>query len=240
MHVNAHATAVNLACSKLNKADGLRRNTACFRSFIQGEQGLHDLGQHYRWILHSCFHGLALLVVLETLFPHERLAFVLHDLFAVPFEEIASIVGCSSVAARQLASRTRRRVRGAAPIPDVTLTQPRKVVDAFLAGLRGGDFEGLLAVLDPDVVLRSDHIPGELKEIRGARTVAEQALMFSRLAESVHPVLVNGAAGFVSWRPGGQLFSVMGFTIRGNRIVEIDVMRDPARLSRLDLSVLND
>lgn len=184
--------------------------------------------------------GLALLVVLETLSPHERLAFVLHDMFAVSFEEIASIVGSSPVAARQLASRARRRVRGAAPVPDVDLTRQRKVVDAFLAAVRVGDFAGLLAVLDPEVVLRSDHIPGALKEIRGARTVAEQALMFSRLAESVQAVLVNGAAGIVSWRPGGQPFSVMGFTIRGNRIVEIDVLRDPARLSRLNLTVLRD
>ena len=184
--------------------------------------------------------GLALLVVLETLAPHERLAFVLHDMFAVPFEEIASIVGCSPVAASQLASRARRRVRGTAPIPDVDRTQQRKVVDAFLAAVRVGDFEGLLAVLDPDVVLRSDHIPTALKQIRGARTVAKQALMFSRLAESVQPVLVNGAAGIVSRRPGGQLFSVMGFTITGNRIVEINVLRDPDRLRRLDMTPLND
>lgn len=184
--------------------------------------------------------GLALLVLLETLTPHERLAFVLHDLFAVPFEEIASIVGCSPVAARQLASRARRRVRGAAPIPDVDLNQQRKVVDAFLAAVRGGGFEALLEVLDPDVLLRSDHVPGGLKEIRGARAVAEQALMFSRLAHSVQPVLVNGAAGIVSWLPGGRPFSVMGFIVRGNKIVEIDVLRDPARLSRLDLTILND
>ena len=184
--------------------------------------------------------GLALLVVLETLDPPGRLAFVLHDMFAVPFEEIASIVGCSQVAARQLASRARRRVRGAAPIPDVDLNLQRKVVDAFLAAVRVGSFEALLEVLDPDVVLRSDRIPGALKEIRGARTVAEQALMFSRLAHSVQPVLVNGTAGIVSWLPGGQPFSVMGFTVRGTRIVEIDVLGDPARLSRLDLTVLRD
>lgn len=184
--------------------------------------------------------GLALLVVLETLAPHERLAFVLHDMFAVPFEEIASIVGCSPVAARQLASRARRRVRGAAPIPDVDLTRQRSVVDAFLAAVRGGDFEGLVAVLDPDVMLRSDHIPGEVKEIRGARTVAEHAIMFSRQAESAHPVLVNGAAGIVSWRPDGQPFSVMSFTVRGNKIVEIDVLRDPDRLSRLDWTIFKD
>jgi RNA polymerase sigma factor (sigma-70 family) len=146
--------------------------------------------------------GLALLVVLETLTPRERLAFVLHDMFDVPFEEIASIVGCSPVAVRQLASRARRRVRGAAPISDVDRAQQRKVVDAFLAAVRAGDFEGLMAVLDPAVVRRSDDIPGGLKEIRGARTVAEQALMYSRLAVSVQPVLVNGAAGIrfmASW-----------------------------------------
>lgn len=186
--------------------------------------------------------GLALLVVLETLSPQERLAFVLHDMFAVPFDEIAAIVGCSPVAARQLASRARRRVRGGAPAHDVDLIQQRRVVNAFLAAVRAGDFEGLMAVLDPDVVRRSDHIPGELNEIRGARTVAEQAIMFSRLAASAQPVLVNGAAGIISWLPDGQPFSVMGFTIQrqvdGNRIVAIDVFRDPVRLSRLDLTML--
>jgi len=186
--------------------------------------------------------GLALLVVLETLSPQERLAFVLHDMFAVPFDEIAAIVGCSPVAARQLASRARRRVRGGAPAHDVDLIQQRRVVNAFLAAVRAGDFEGLMAVLDPDVVRRSDHIPGELNEIRGARTVAEQAIMFSRLAASAQPVLVNGAAGIISWLPDGQPFSVMGFTIQrqvdGNRIVAIDVFRDPARLGRLDLTML--
>ncbi len=183
--------------------------------------------------------GLALLIVLENLAPQERLAFVLHDMFAVPFEEIASIVGCSEVAARQLASRARRRVRGT-PTPDVGLIQQRKVVDAFLAAVRDGDFEALIEVLDPDVVLRSDHIPGRLTEIRGARNVAGGALMFSRLAPSVQPVLVNGAAGFVSRLPDGQPFSVMGFIVRNNRIVEIDVIRDPARLGHLDLTVLDD
>ena len=186
--------------------------------------------------------GLALLVVLETLSPQERLAFVLHDMFAVPFDEIAAIVGCSSVAARQLASRARRRVRAGAPAHDVDLIQQRRVVNAFLAAVRAGDFEGLMAVLDPDVVRRSDHIPGELNEIRGARTVAEQAIMFSRLAASAQPVLVNGAAGIISWLPDGQPFSVMGFTIQrqvgGNRIVAIDVFRDPVRLGRLDLTML--
>jgi RNA polymerase sigma-70 factor, ECF subfamily len=180
--------------------------------------------------------GLALLVVLETLAPQERLAFVLHDTFAVAFEEIASILGCSAVAARQLASRARRRIRGAAPIPDVDLKQQWKVVDAFLAAVHSGDLEALVGVLDPDVVLRSDHIPGRLTEIRGgARNVAGRALMFSRLAQSVQAVLVNGAAGIVSWLPDGQPFSVMGFVVRNGRIAAIDVVRDPGRLSQLPL-----
>lgn len=177
--------------------------------------------------------GLALLVVLETLAPHERLAFVLHDMFAVPFEEIASILGCSAVAARQLASRARRKVRGTAPAPDVDRGRQRKVVDAFVDAVRGGDLEALLRVLDPDVVLRSDHVAGRLTVTRGAETIARQALLFSRLPYTVEPVLVNGAAGIISWLPGGQPFSVMGFIVRHGRIVGIDVVRDRDRLSRL-------
>ena len=184
--------------------------------------------------------GLALLVVLDALAPQERLAFVLHDMFAVPFEEIASILESSEVAARQLASRARRKVRGAAPTPDVDLAQQRKVVDAFLTAVRAGDFAALVEVLHPGVVLRSDHIPGELTVIRGAETVARQALLFSRLAQSVQPVLVNGAAGIVSWRSDGQPFSVMGFIVRAGRIVEIDVLRDRDRLSQLDLTLSKD
>jgi len=184
--------------------------------------------------------GLALLVVLETLAPPERLAFVLHDMFGVPFDEIASIVGGSPVAARQLASRARRRLRGSAPMPDADLNRQREVVDAFLAAVRGGDFDALIAVLDPDVVVRSDRGPGASGVIRGARAVAQQALMFSRLSGSVHRVLVNGPAGIVSLRPSGEPFAVMGFTIKSGKIVEIDVLGDPARLCRLDLSVLND
>jgi RNA polymerase sigma-70 factor (ECF subfamily) len=181
--------------------------------------------------------GLALLVVLEKLSPAERLAFVLHDMFAMPFEEIAPIVGRSEVAARQLASRARRRVQGAPPSPDADLTRQREVVDAFLAAARDGDFEALLAVLDPDVVLRADGglvRPGLSREVRGARAVAEGALAFSRLIPFARPALVNGAAGVVTFRRG-QPFSVMGFTIRGGKIVEIDILADPARLGQLDL-----
>ena len=187
--------------------------------------------------------GLALLVVLDALAPAERLAFVLHDMFAVPFDEIAPIVGRSPSAARQLASRARRRVQGVAKAPDADLTCQREVVDAFLAAARDGDFDALLAVLDPDVVLRADRggvPPGASRELRGARAVAEQALTFSRLVQFARPVLVNGAAGIVSWLPGGQPFSVMGFTVRRRRIVEIDILADPARLRRLDLTVLDD
>lgn len=178
--------------------------------------------------------GLALLVVLEALTPPERIAFVLHDMFGVPFEEIASILECAPVTARQFASRARRRVQGAAPTPDADLRQQRVVVDAFLAAVRDGNFEALVAVLHPGVVLKADH--GPMREIRGAHVVASQALMFSQLARHVQPVVVNGDAGIISWRPDGQPFSVMSFTVREQRIVEIDVIRDPARLQRLDLS----
>ncbi len=186
--------------------------------------------------------GLALLVVLETLAPAERLAFVLHDMFAVPYEEIAPIVGRSPTAARQLASRARRRVQGEAPVPDADLATQREVVDAFLAASRDGDFDALVAVLDPDVVLRTDRgavSAGASREVRGAEAVASQALSYSQLGLFVRPALVNGAAGLVATR-GGQPFSVGGFTVRGGKIVEIDILADPERLRRLDLAILDD
>jgi RNA polymerase sigma-70 factor (ECF subfamily) len=187
--------------------------------------------------------GLALHVVLETLAPAERLAFVLHDLFDVPFDEIAPIVGRSPTAARQLASRARRRVQGTAPVPDADLTCQREVIDAFLAAARGGDLDALLAVLDPDVVARADRgaVPGGAsRAVRGARAVAKQALAFAQFAQFAQPVLVNGAAGIVSWLPGGRPFSVMGFSVRRGKIVEIDILADPARLRQLDLPVPDD
>jgi RNA polymerase sigma factor (sigma-70 family) len=188
--------------------------------------------------------GLALQVVLETLAPAERLAFVLHDMFAVPFEEIAPIVGRSPAAARQLASRARRRVQGAAPVPDADLARQRKVVDAFFAAARDGDFDALLALLDPDVVVRVDAgaaPAGAWRRARGAAAVAEQVRItggFTRLARFVRPALVNGTAGLVV-APHGRPVAVMGFTITGGKIVEIDVLADPARLRRLDLAVLD-
>ncbi|MGH8934419.1 MAG: sigma-70 family RNA polymerase sigma factor [Egibacteraceae bacterium] len=189
--------------------------------------------------------GLALLVVLETLAPAERLAFVLHDMFAVPFDEIAAIAGRSPVAARQLASRARRRVQGAATVPDADLGRQRAVVDAFLAAARGGDFDALVAVLDPDVVLRADRgaLPvGASRVVRGAPAVAGQALVgggFSGRAWFARPALVNGAAGVVVV-VDGRPFSVLGFTVAGGKIVEIDVLADPARLRQLDLAILED
>jgi RNA polymerase sigma factor (sigma-70 family) len=185
--------------------------------------------------------GLALLVVLEALDPAERLAFVLHDMFAVPYEEIAPIVGRSTAAARQLASRARRRVRGAAPLPERDLTRQRQVVEAFQAAAHDGDFEALVAVLDPDVVLRADlgaATTGGLSEIRGAAAVAGQAIMFRRFSYAARPALVNGSAGVVN-SVGGNLMSVMSFTISGGRIAAIDILADPDRLSLLDLTVLD-
>jgi RNA polymerase sigma factor (sigma-70 family) len=185
--------------------------------------------------------GLALLVVLETLGPAERLAFVLHDMFAVPFDEIAPIVGRSPAATRQLASRARRRVQGEAKAPDADPATQRTVVNAFLTAAHEGDFDALVAVLDPDVVLRADGgaaRPDATVEVHGARAVAERALMFARLHEYVRPALVNGVAGVVV-APGGQPFSVMAFTVAGGRIVAIDALADPERLSRLDLTMLD-
>jgi len=185
--------------------------------------------------------GLALLVVLETLSAPERLAFVLHDMFGVPFERIAPIVDRSPEAARQLASRARRRIGGSAPVPDADLSAQREVIDAFQAAARDGDFDALVALLDPDVVLRAD--AGAIRagvsiEIRGAAAVANRALDFSRLDLHPRPALINGAAGVVTLR-AGRPFSVMGITVTDRKIVEIDILADPERLARLDMTVLD-
>jgi RNA polymerase sigma-70 factor (ECF subfamily) len=184
--------------------------------------------------------GLALLVVLETLNPAERLAFVLHDMFDVSFEEIGGIVGRSPTAARQLASRARRRVQGRSVQPDADLDRQRQVVDAFLAASRGGDFEALLAVLDPDVVLHADRsaVPaGAARELRGARLVARGALGGRRHSRFARPALVNGAVGVVV-APGGHLTIALAFSFAGGRIAAIDVIADPQRLQTLEVGVL--
>jgi RNA polymerase sigma factor (sigma-70 family) len=180
--------------------------------------------------------GSALLLILETLAPAERLAFVLHDMFAVPFDEIAGIVERSPEAARQLASRARRRIQGADPVPNADVSRQRQVVAAFLAASRGGDFNALIALLDPGVVLRADPAAvraGASAEVRGAAAVADT---FSGRARFAQPALVNGAAGAV-WAPGGRPRVVFGFTITSGKIVEIDLLADPTRLSELDVTV---
>ncbi|MFC1415712.1 sigma-70 family RNA polymerase sigma factor [Streptacidiphilus cavernicola] len=186
--------------------------------------------------------GLALLVVLDTLTPGERLAFVLHDIFAVPFDEIAPMLDRSPAAARQLASRARRRVKGVPRVPDADLARQRRVVDAFLAASRGGDFEALVALLDPDVVLRADRSAGPTPEpllLRGSHTVGRGASGASARIPFTRPALVDGTVGLVM-APRGKLFLALAFTITGERITEIDVIADPDRLDRLTLAVLDD
>jgi len=181
--------------------------------------------------------GLALLVVLDRLAPAERLAFVLHDMFAVPFEEIAPIVGRSTEATRQLASRARRRVRGEAAAPAPDHVRQRVVVDAFLAALRGGDFEGLLAVLDPDLVVRAD-IPGGVSEVRGAAVWAKGAVAYGHMARLVRPALVNGAIGLVL-APRGRLTRALAFEFANGKITKIEVIGDAARLGNLEVAIVD-
>jgi len=184
--------------------------------------------------------GLALLVVLETLNPAERLAFVMHDIFAVPFDEIAPIVDRSPEAARQLASRARRRVRAERTVPDANLETQREVINAFLAAARDGDFDRLVAVLDPDVVLRQDFGPvGGSREIHGAAAVASQATSYAQIGLDIRPALINGVAGAVAFRDG-QPFSIGALTVRNGKIVELDFLADPERLRQLDLTILDD
>jgi RNA polymerase sigma factor (sigma-70 family) len=183
--------------------------------------------------------GLALLVVLETLSPPERLAFVLHDIFDVPFVEIAPIVDRSPEAARQLASRARRRVRAERTVPDADLETQREVIDAFLAAARDGDFDQLVALLDPDVVLRADFGPaGGSQELHGAAAVAGQALGYAQIGLEVRPALINGVAGAVAFLRG-QPFSIGVVTVRNGRILELDFLNDPERLRLLDLTILD-
>jgi RNA polymerase sigma factor (sigma-70 family) len=182
--------------------------------------------------------GLALVVVLDSLTPAERVAFVLHDIFAMPFEEIAPIVDRTPTAARKLASRARRQVQEA-PVPDVDLDGQWAVVDAFLAASRAGAFDRLLAVLDPDVVLRSDGgtaRPELNSHVRGARAIAEQAWTFRQFADTATRILVNGIPGGVAWAPDGRPYAILALTVRGGKIVAIDILADPERLGKLDLT----
>jgi RNA polymerase sigma-70 factor (ECF subfamily) len=183
--------------------------------------------------------GLALYIVLETLAPPERLAFVLHDMFALPFDEIARILGRSTDAARQLASRGRRRVQGATPVPDVDLAEQQRVVEAFLAAAREGDFDALLEMLDPEVTLRVDAGPGSplaREPIVGASDVLAEAQRWNALAPYSHPAIVNGVAGAVIGRPDGTVFTVVALTVASGRITAIDFLVDPAKLARISLA----
>jgi RNA polymerase sigma factor (sigma-70 family) len=237
-------TVVSRVCLNMLRARRTRRERSLDADphlpepIISGENGLDPQQE----VLLGDAVGLAMLVVLEQLAPAERVAFVLHDVFGVPFEEIGPIVGRTTPAARQLASRARRRVRGTRTAPDADLAQQRAIVNAFQAASRDGDFDALLAVLDPDVVIRADRgvlAPRTHREIRGAAAVARQAMSFRQLAGFARPALVNGAAGAVVIREGIP-FAVLGFTVRGERIVEIDILADPERLARLDLTTLDE
>jgi RNA polymerase sigma-70 factor, ECF subfamily len=236
-------TVVARVCLNLLQARRSRREDPLDAHVPDPVVSLEEEGDPEHQALLANSVGLALLVVLDRLAPAERLALVLHDMFDVPFDEIAPIVGRSPTATRQLASRARRRVKGAAPVPDADLARQREALDAFLAAARGGDFQGLLEVLDPEVVLRADvgAVPGGASTvIRGAPAVAEQSLAYARrLGRFARPALVNGAAGIVA-APGGRPVSVLGFTITRGRIVEIDILANPERLSRLDLVELED
>ena len=182
--------------------------------------------------------GIALQVVLDTLGPAERLAFVLHDMFAVPFDEIAALVDRSPQATRQLASRARRRVRDAAPAPDPDMTRQRAVVDAYFAAAREGDLDGLVAVLDPDVVLRAHRRDGDPIELRGAARVAQGAMTARRLAPYVRAALVNGAAGAVAFDDDERPFAVLTFTVVGDRAVAIDIFNDAELVAKLDIRAI--
>ena len=219
-------TVVGRICFDMLRARGLKREEsleAAIPDFIVNREGNPEDAVELADSI-----GLALLVVLDTLTPPERLAFVLHDMFAVPFEEIAALIGRSSTAARKLASRARKRVQGAT-MPDKDTARQREVVDAFVAAAHTGDFESLIAVLDPKVVLLADRAPA-LKGIRSAAAVAKQALEFAKLVQKTQSVLVNGTPGIISWLPNGKPMAVLGFVVSNDRIAEIYVLSDPNRL----------
>ncbi|MGN9840023.1 RNA polymerase sigma factor SigJ [Nonomuraea sp. H19] len=232
-------TVVGRVCLDMLRARKVRREEPLEARLPDPLVSREDAADPEQQVLLADSVGLALLVVLESLTPAERLAFVLHDMFGLPFEQIAPIVDRTPVAAKKLASRARRRVRGAAPSPDPDLAGQRRVVDAFLAAARGGDFGALLAILDPGVVLRADGgvLTGGMKIIHGAEAVAGQAATFQRMATAAvtHPALINGLAGLVN-TIDGQPISVMSFTIADGKIAAIDILSDPDRLAHLDLT----
>jgi RNA polymerase sigma-70 factor (ECF subfamily) len=236
-------TVVSRVCLDMLRSRSSRREEPLEPAATAGPPNPELLGNPEQETLMADSIGAALLIVLDRLHPAERLAFVLHDMFAVSFDEIAAILGRSPEAARQLASRARRRVQGAPAVPRASLIEHRRVVDAFLDALRHGDFEGLVAVLDPDIVVKIDEVaasPGAPREIHGARNWAKGAIAFSRqLAGFVQPMLVNGEVGLV-WAPGGHVFRLLHFSFAEGRIATVDIVADPARLREFDLAVLED
>jgi RNA polymerase sigma-70 factor (ECF subfamily) len=232
-------TVVARVCLDMLRARRTRREESLDGAGLEPVAGREAGGDAEQEALLAESVGLALLVVLDTLTPAERVAFVLHDMFDLPFEEIAQIVGRTPAAARQLASRARRRVKGAGPKPDADRARQRTVVEAFLAASRGGDFEALLALLDPEVVLRADAaavVAGASPEVRGAAGVAST---FSGRARAAVPALIDGAVGLV-WAPGGRPRVAFAFTLREDKVVAIDLVADPERLGRLNLVILED
>jgi RNA polymerase sigma factor (sigma-70 family) len=232
-------TVVARVCLNMLRSRGSRREDPLDEQPSDRVGGVAD-GDPEQEALLADSVGLALLVVLDVLTPAERLAFVLHDMFAVPFDEIGPMIDRSPAAARQLASRARRRVRGG-PVPEADLAQQRRIVDAYLVAARGGDFEALVTLLDPDVVLRADRAVASTPEptvLRGIRSVAKGALLASGRARFTQPALVNGAVGLVM-APRGRLFVALGLTFADGRITEIDVIADADRLRELDLAVLD-
>jgi RNA polymerase sigma factor (sigma-70 family) len=234
-------TVVARECLKMLRGRRSRREDLLADTTVEPPVGGHDANDPEAEALLAESVGPALMVVLDTLAPAERLAFVLHDIFAVPFDEIAPILERSPAATRQLASRARRRVQGATPPQHVDLARQRRVVDAFLTALREGDFDALLAVLDPDVLLRDDSaaLPsGAAALMQGARAVGAYALTFSRSAQFVQPALVDGAVGLAIVPPGG-LIGALGFTFKHDMIAEIEMISDPERLRHVDLAALD-
>ncbi|MFC8513557.1 RNA polymerase sigma factor SigJ [Streptomyces sp. NPDC057257] len=237
-------TVVGRICLDMLRSRGARREQPIDETFVPDPviRPLSEIDPEQE-VLQADSVGLALLVVLETLEPAERLAFVLHDMFAVPFDDIAPIVERSSAATRQLASRARRRVKGATPSADPDLGRRREVLDAFLAAARAGDFDALLAVLDPDVVLRADSGtlavgPAASKLVRGARSVAEQAMFFRQAVPAARFALVNGDIGLVNV-VDGKAVSVLGVTVSGGRITHMYILADPERMARLQVPALD-
>jgi len=230
-------TVVSRECLKMLRSRRGRREEPLADAVAEPSANEHDDGDPEAAVLLADSVGPALMVVLDTLTPAERLAFVLHDIFAVPFDDIAPILERSPVATRQLTSRARRRVQGAAPPRQVDLTRQRRIVDAFLTALRHGDFDALVAVLDPEVVLRDDSagLPGGAATMRGAQAVGAFALRYSRGARFVRPALVEGTPGLAIRLPG-RLIGALGFTVSGDVITAIDMISDRDRLRHVDLS----